>query len=81
MMKISCEYFGSLTLLNELPSHLELNDGASVADALQLLSAISEGTQKQIPACAVAMGEYIVANDTTLTDGGHIVLLPPVSGG
>lgn len=80
-MKITCEYYGSLTLLSELPATLNLEDGASVADALAQLQQLSENTIKQIPACAVAMGEHVVSKDCGLHDGDHIVLLPPVSGG
>ena len=55
---------------------LELPEGASVADALAELSALAEG----LPLVMAVNREY-ASEDTVLSAGDELALIPPVSGG
>jgi molybdopterin synthase catalytic subunit len=60
---------------------LELPDGATVADAL---AALRDGPLPWLPdraSFAVAVDREYAADETPLTPGGELALVPPVSGG
>jgi molybdopterin synthase sulfur carrier subunit len=60
---------------------LELPDGSTVRDALDLLSARHEPIAAMRDRIAVAVNEQYEHPDATLPDGCTIALIPPVSGG
>ena len=60
---------------------IDLPDGATVADALALLSKDHETIAAAANAIAVAVNEQYSATTAVLNDGDTIALIPPVSGG
>ncbi len=69
------EAIGSDRLMIELP------EGATVADALAVLSKAHEAIATTANAIAVAVNEQYCATTAVLSDGDTIALIPPVSGG
>jgi sulfur-carrier protein len=60
---------------------IELDVGATVADALELLMRDHDIVRDMRGGIAVAVNERYQAQDTQLHDGDTIALIPPVSGG
>lgn len=60
---------------------LELPEGSRVADALEAAVRARPALAPLVPHLAVALDGVLVRGDTTLTPGGEVALLPPVSGG
>ncbi len=60
---------------------IELPEGATVADALAVLSKAHEAIATTANAIAVAVNEQYSATTAVLSDGDTIALIPPVSGG
>lgn len=60
---------------------IELPEGATVAEALALLSKDHETIAATANAIAVAVNEQYSATTAVLSDGDTIALIPPVSGG
>jgi len=63
----------------ELP--LALPDGASVADAVETLSARLPDLRPYLPRAAAAVNLARATPDAILKDNDELALLPPVSGG
>jgi molybdopterin converting factor subunit 1 len=62
---------------------IELAEGATVADALRALAASSEplGAALEAMPVVMAVNRSYVGEDTTLSTGDELALIPPVSGG
>ena len=60
---------------------IELPEGATVAEALAVLSEDHEAIAATANAIAVAVNEQYSATTVVLKDGDTIALIPPVSGG
>ena len=60
---------------------IELDDGATVADALERLMRDHEIVRDMRGRVAVAVNETYQPQTTQLNDGDTIALIPPVSGG
>lgn len=60
---------------------LELPDGSSVGDALDLLVRRHPGLRDLRGHLAVAVDRRLAPDDAVLADGAEVALLPPVSGG
>lgn len=60
---------------------LNLPDGATVRDALDVLAQSHEAIAQMRSQLAVAVNERYASAATTLRDGCTIALIPPVSGG
>ncbi len=60
---------------------IELPEGATVADALAVLSKAHEAIATTANAIAVAVNEQYCPVAQVLSDGDTIALIPPVSGG
>jgi molybdopterin converting factor small subunit len=79
-MKISIQGFGLLGPMVGSQT-LELDVGATVADALKVVVANVPAFAPQQSRTATAIGEALVKPETTLEDGQILVLIPPVGGG
>jgi len=60
---------------------IELNDGATIADALQELGSRYEIIALMRDSIAVAIDDRYCKRTTSLNDGDTLALIPPVSGG
>ncbi len=60
---------------------VELADGATVADALDVLAARHDAVRELRGRIATAVGEAYVPESAPLRDGCTLALIPPVSGG
>ena len=60
---------------------LELSPGATVADALTLLSDSEVELVTWLPKVATAVNREYAAHDRVLNEGDELALIPPVSGG
>lgn len=60
---------------------LELERGATVADAFERLAASHPGLAAVLPSCRAALDEEFARPRTALRDGATLAVLPPVSGG
>ena len=60
---------------------IELNDGATIEDALQELASQYEIIASMRDSLAVAVDDRYCPLTTTLNDGDTLALIPPVSGG
>ncbi len=60
---------------------IELNDGATVEDALQELGSRYEIITAMCDSLAVAIDDRYCARTKMLNDGDTLALIPPVSGG
>ncbi len=60
---------------------IELPEGATVAEALSVLSKAHEAIAATANAIAVAVNEQYSAATVVLKNGDTIALIPPVSGG
>ena len=60
---------------------IELNDGATIEDALQELASQYEIIALMCDSLAVAVDDRYCKRTTTLNDGDTLALIPPVSGG
>lgn len=60
---------------------IELDEGATVRDALDGLAQKHEAIATMADCLAVAVNERYCPDDTTLNNGDTIALIPPVSGG
>lgn len=60
---------------------LDLSEGASVHDALDLLAKRHEAIASMRGSLAFAVDEAYATADTTLREGCAVALIPPVSGG
>ena len=60
---------------------IELPEGATVADALAVLSKAHEAIARTGSTIAVAVNEQYCPAARVLSDGDTIALIPPVSGG
>ncbi|MDP9140685.1 MAG: MoaD/ThiS family protein [Pseudomonadota bacterium] len=81
-MRIAVQCFGiTQRLAGASLLSLELNDAATVADALDRLGERYQALAPSLPRCACARGDQIILRETQLQDGDEIALLPPVAGG
>lgn len=86
-MKIQISYTGrSYQTASLLPTEITLDDGATVEDALRLLTEDLEDDQQLPPSCLVAVsGEHIgtLASYTNrvLQERDELILIAPVAGG
>jgi molybdopterin converting factor subunit 1 len=60
---------------------IDLDDGATVADAVARLTAEHEALARLRDVIAVAVNEQYGRPETPLSDGDTLALIPPVSGG
>jgi len=60
---------------------LDLPEEATVADAIEKLSADIPAIVKYLPACAFALNLEYTSLDEQLKDGDELAVIPPVSGG
>ncbi|MCA9517580.1 MAG: molybdenum cofactor biosynthesis protein MoaE [Myxococcales bacterium] len=60
---------------------LELPEGATVADALEALTARYPGLERLLPTLRVAVDAEFADLSQILHDGAEVVLIPPVAGG
>ena len=60
---------------------IDLPEGATVVDALALLSKDHEAIATTADAVAVAVNEQYCGPTAVLSDGDTIAIIPPVSGG
>ncbi len=81
-MRVCVLYFGVLKdLVGHGRSEMELAEGASVAELLEVHRGLAKGPESLWDSIAVAVNqEYARAGDV-LKDGDEVALLPPVSGG
>jgi molybdopterin converting factor subunit 1 len=81
-MRVCVLYFGVLKdLVGHGRSEMNLADGASVAELLDVHRGLAKGPETFWDSIAVAVNqEYARAGDV-LKDGDEVALLPPVSGG
>ena len=81
---ITVRYFAGARAAAGVPSEdLELTDGATVADALDLITA-RHGKQlsKVLAACSFLLDSVVVRDQTVpLPPSGHLDVLPPFAGG
>jgi molybdopterin converting factor small subunit len=81
-MKIEVECYGaSARWCGAERLGLELADGATVADALDLLADRSADFAERRDRIAAAVDDAIAAPTQVLIDGDVLALIPPVSGG
>lgn len=86
-MKIQISYTGrSYQTASLLPAELTLDEGATVDDALLLLSQQLSDDQQLPPSCLVAVsGEHIGTltshTNRPLRDRDELILIAPVAGG
>ena len=81
-MKIQVRYFAVLReRLRSDGETLELADGATVAGALDALSARHDSFASLRGRCQTAVNQTMVRADEVLRDGDELALIPPVAGG
>ena len=61
--------------------HIELVEGAKVADLREHVGALYPGLAGLLEHCAVAVDDEFADNGTPLSPNAEVALLPPVSGG
>jgi molybdopterin converting factor subunit 1 len=81
-MRVCVLYFGVLKdVVGRGRSEMDLAEGASVAELLEVHRGLAKGSESVWDSIAVAVNqEYARAGDV-LKDGDEVALLPPVSGG
>ena len=81
-MKCTVLFFAQLAeAIGTKRLELELNEGATLGDARAVLAANHDAIARMGDSLALAVNEKYAAQNTTLTDGDTIALIPPVSGG
>ena len=60
---------------------VELDDGATVADAMRELSGRYPGLVEKLPSIRIAVNQTFAGADTPVHGGDELALIPPVSGG
>ena len=81
-MQITIELNGVLCRLAGAQSLvLELNDAATVADAMAAVEARLPDAADRLDVTAIAIGDALVHRNTVLEGDETLVLIPPVSGG
>ncbi|MFT7126582.1 MAG: sulfur carrier protein ThiS [Pseudoalteromonas tetraodonis] len=79
-MKITIQGFGLLgPMLGE--QAVELEESATVADVMTVLTATNPDFAVHHARTATAVGDQLVPANTVLRDGQTLVLIPPVGGG
>jgi sulfur-carrier protein len=82
MKSITVRLFASLReAAGESVVHLELEDGARVADVWDALSRVCSGLEPYRGRALAALNRRYVSTDMQLADGDELALFPPVSGG
>lgn len=80
MLKVHC-----LGILQSQTGHAEVHiawpQDNAVGTALKTLMQQFPSVAAELPRCACAIGDQIVARDYQLQTGDELVLLPPVGGG
>lgn len=61
--------------------HLELPDGATVADLKAGLQQSFPSIASLVPAVLVAVNDGYASDETLIPEGAEVALIPPVSGG
>lgn len=81
-MRIEVLYFAQVREAMDRDSEfLELDDGATVEDAVAVLRSRTEWQAVESLPLSYAVNEEVVHRDHALDDGDRLALLPPVSGG
>ena len=81
-MQVQVELNGVLCRLAGTQSFtVELNDSATVADAMAAVEERIPNAADRLEVTAIAIGDSLVHRNTTLTGDETLVLIPPVSGG
>jgi molybdopterin converting factor small subunit len=79
-VQIQIQYFSQLRDLNG-PESIELSDGATVADLLEILFRRDPKLEAWNKHLLIAAGTDWVNRDYQITSGQTISLMPPVQGG
>ena len=81
-MRVRVLFFGMLKdLVGKSSDSLELREGASVADLLEVYGAGVPQLKNSLASLAVAVNQQYAGAETKLKEGDEVALLPPVSGG
>ncbi len=81
-MLIDVQYFAILAdSIGSSTDSLELHDGASVSDAIEMLAQRHEIIQTMQTSLAAAVENAYVPPSHPLKEGDTIAIIPPVSGG
>jgi molybdopterin converting factor subunit 1 len=81
-MRVSVLYFGVLKdLIGHARSEMDLAEGASVAELLEVHRRRAKGPAPVWDSIAVAVNQEYARAADVLKDGDEVALLPPVSGG
>jgi len=81
-MLVSIRYFAAVReAANTSQETIDLPDGASVADALTMLTTLHPAVANHLAAAMVMVNRAYVGKDTVLRAGDELALIPPVSGG
>lgn len=81
-MEINVRLFGPSRQYLELDDFtLIVDEGATVAAALDELGLMSGELAALLPTCAIAIGDDMVGRDQVLAAGDQLSVLPPVNGG
>ena len=81
-MQITVELNGVLCRLAGMQNlTIELEDSATVADAMTAIEARIPNAADRLEVTAIAIGDSLVHRNTFLEGGETLVLIPPVSGG
>ena len=81
-MRVCVLYFGVLKdVVGRGQSEMELAEGASVAELLEIHRGLAKGAGQVWDSIAVAVNQEYARVGDVLKDGDEVALLPPVSGG
>ena len=81
-MQVTVELNGILCRLAGVQSlTVELNDSATVADAMAAVEERVPNAADRLEVTAIAIGDSLVHRNTPLMGDETLVLIPPVSGG
>jgi molybdopterin converting factor subunit 1 len=81
-MRVCVLYFGVLKdLVGHGRSEMDLAEGASVAELLEVHRGRAKGQEALWDSIAVAVNQEYARAEDVLKDGDEVALLPPVSGG
>jgi molybdopterin synthase catalytic subunit len=81
-MRVRVLFFGQLKdIAGKSNDSLDLPEGASVRDLLEVCAVQFPGIKASLPSLAVAVNQQYAGPETKLNNGDEIALLPPVSGG
>ncbi len=81
-MQVRIRYFASLReAAKTTEEELELPEGATVAQARELLAEQRPALARLLPTCAAAIDRSYALAETPLAEGDELVFIPPLGGG